>query len=88
MSKRDKYVQEIAKTTFVSGLTTSMVTNELGARALRKILMNKGIITCDEWADAIKSVTESFVSLHTENFEDLYEPDFIDFVSTEDKIHK
>lgn len=88
MSKRDKYVQELAKTTFVAGLTSSMVSNELCARALLKILMDKGIVTNDEWIAAIKSVTESFVSRHIYDFEDLYEPDFISFVPAEDKTRK
>lgn len=88
MSKRDNYVKELANTNFVSGLTTSMFANELGARALLKILMDKGLITNDDWVNAIKSVTESFVSLHTQDFDDLYEPDFIDFVQPKDKTHK
>lgn len=79
MTKRDKYVQELAKTTFVSGLTTSMVARELGARALLKILMDKGIVTLEEWTDAIQFMTERFVDLHVHDFDDFYEPDFLDF---------
>lgn len=79
MNKHDKYVSEMAKTPVVLGVTTSIVANELGARALAKILMDKGIITSDEWRDALQFMTERFVDLHMDGiFEPEYEPDFID----------
>lgn len=88
MSKRDNYVKELAKTNFVTGLTTSMVGNELCAKALLRILLDKKIITYEEWVNAIKLETEAFVSTHTHHFEDLSEPDFIDFIQPEEKTHK
>lgn len=83
MTKREKYIQEISKTNFVSGLTASMVGNELCAKALLKILIEKGIITSDEWCSAVQFMTEQFVEQHTHDFDDLFEPDFLDFTPTD-----
>jgi hypothetical protein len=85
MTKQEKYVRELSKTNFVTGLTTSMVADEIGARALLKILMDKGIVTLEEWNDAIQFMTEQFISQHTHNFDDLAEPDFLDFTPTDKK---
>lgn len=84
MSKRDQYVKALSKTNFVSGLTTSIVAEELGARALLKILMDKGIISLEEWNDAVQFVTERFVDLHTHDFDESTEPDFLDFTKKEE----
>lgn len=83
MTKHEKYIKELAKTTFVSSLTTSMVGKELCAKALLQILLDKGIITYDEWIDAMRAQTEHFVKVNSEGFEELYEPDFISFVPDE-----
>ena len=79
MTKRDKYIEELSKTNFVTGLTSSMVANELGARALLKILIDKGVITHEEWVSAITDVTERFVDLHVQEYDEEYEPDFLNF---------
>lgn len=71
MDKRDEYIRKMANTNFVNGLTASMFVHELGARALLNILLEKGIITLDEWMRAIGDVTEKFVELHTEDNFDL-----------------
>lgn len=74
MDKRDEYVHKMANTNFVNGLTASMFVHELGARALLNILLEKEIITWDEWVQAIGEVTEKFVDLHTEdNFDTRYD---------------
>ncbi|PYG86707.1 hypothetical protein LY28_02733 [Ruminiclostridium sufflavum DSM 19573] len=79
MTKHEKYIQELSKTNFVTGLTSSIFANEIGARALLKILMDKGIITLEEWNNAIHFVTERFVDLHVHDYDELSEPDFLDF---------
>ncbi len=79
MTKRDKYIEELSKTNFVTGLTSSMVANELGARALLQILIDKGVITHEEWVSAITDVTERFVDLHVHEYDEEHEPDFLDF---------
>lgn len=79
MTKRDKYVKELSKTNFVTDLTSSMFAHELGARALLKILIDKGLITHEEWISAITDVTERFVDLHVQEYDEEYEPDFLDF---------
>ena len=79
MTKHDKYVKEIAKTPAILGITTSMVAQELGARALAKILMEKGVFTYDEWREALQFMSERFVDIHIDGiFEEEYSPDFID----------
>lgn len=80
MDKYEKYIKEMAQTPVVQGITTSIVANELGARAILKILMDKGIVTNEEWINAIQFYTERFVDLHASDaYDDPYEPDFIDF---------
>lgn len=79
MTKRDKYIKEMANTPAIMGITTSIVANELCARAVLKILMDKGIVTGEEWRDAIQFMTERYVDLHMDGiFEEEYEPDVID----------
>ena len=78
-SQRDKFVEEIAKTTFVEGLTTSIFANEFGARVLLKILMDKGIVTPEEWASACKEVNQWFVDLHTLEYDEEHQPQNLDF---------
>lgn len=78
-SQRDKFVEEIAKTPFVEGLTTSIFANEFGARVLLKILMDKGIVTPEEWASACKEVNKWFVDLHTLEYDEDCQPQKLDF---------
>ncbi len=78
-SQRDKFVEEIAKTPFVEGLTTSIFANEFGARVLLKILMDKGIVTPEEWASACKEVNQWFVDLHTLEYDEEHQPQNLDF---------
>ena len=78
-SQRDKFVEEIAKTPFVEGLTTSIFANEFGARVLLKILMDKGIVTPEEWASACKEVNQWFVDLHTLEYDEEHHPQNLDF---------
>lgn len=56
-----------------------MFAHELGARALLKILIDKGVITHEEWVSAITDVTERFVDLHVREYHEEHEPDFLDF---------
>ena len=78
-SQRDKFVEEIAKTPFVEGLTTSIFANEFGARVLLKILMDKGIVTPEEWASACKEVNQWFVDLHTLEYDEEHQPQNLGF---------
>lgn len=79
MTKREKYVKEMSKTAVISGVTTSIVANEIGARALAKLLIEKGLISDVEWREALQFMTERFVDLHIDGiFEEDYEADFID----------
>lgn len=78
-SQRDKFVEEIAKTPFVAGLTTSIFANEFGARVLLKILMDKGIITNEEWVAGCIEMNKIFVDLHTHDYDEQYEPCTLDF---------
>ena len=78
-SQRDKFVEEIAKTPFVEGLTTSIFANEFGARVLLKILMDKGIVTPEEWASACEEVNQWFVDLHTLEYDEEHQPQNLDF---------
>ena len=78
-SQRDKFVEEIAKTPFVEGLTTSIFANEFGARVLLKILIDKGIVTPEEWASACKEVNQWFVDLHTLEYDEEHQPQNLDF---------
>ena len=78
-SQRDKFVEEIAQTPFVEGLTTSIFANEFGARVLLKILMDKGIVTPEEWASACKEVNQWFVDLHTLEYDEEHQPQNLDF---------
>ena len=85
MTKRDKYIKEMSKTPAIEGITTGIVANELCARATLKILMDKGIVTGEEWRDAIQLITERYVDLHIDGiFEEKYEPDFISFLPDEE----
>lgn len=68
MTDREKYVKTIAETNFTVNLTSAMFAHELGARAILKILMDKKIISLEEWNDAIGLFTEQFVDLHVEDF--------------------
>lgn len=67
-TQRDKFVEEIAKTPFVEGLTTSIFANEFGARVLLKILMDKGIVTNEEWVAGCLEMNKVFVDLHTQEY--------------------
>ena len=78
-TQRDKFVEEIAKTPFVEGLTTSIFANEFGARVLLKILMDKGIVTNEEWVAGCLEMNKVFVDLHTQEYDEEFEPVSLDF---------
>lgn len=79
MTKREKYIKEMSETNFVSGLTTAMYANEIGARVLTELLIEKGIFTYEEWLAAMKRMTERFVDLHVHDYDEHYEPDYLNF---------
>lgn len=78
-TQRERFVEQIAKTPFVEGLTTSIFANEYGARVLLKILMDKGIITTEEWVSGCLEMNKTFVDLHTQEYDERFEPDLLDF---------
>lgn len=78
-TQRDKFVEQIAKTPFVEGLTTNIFANEFGARVLLNILIKKGIITNEEWVAGCLEMNKIFVDLYTQDYDETYEPDFLDF---------
>lgn len=80
-TQRDKFVEEIAQTPFVENLTMSIFSHEYGARVLLKILMDKGIITTSEWMSACLEVNKWFVSLHTQDYDEDWEPPYLDFTT-------
>ncbi len=83
-TQRDKFVEEIAKTPFVAGVTTNIFANEYGARVLLKILMDKGIITNEEWVAGCREMNKIFVDLHTHDYDEAYEPNFLNFTPEEE----
>lgn len=81
MTKKEKYQEFMQHTALTGSITSSLVAHELLARAILKILMDKKIINMEEYMKAMIEVTGWFVDLHTHNFVDANEPNYLDLTS-------
>lgn len=62
----------------------AQVANEFGARVLLKILMDKGIVTNEEWVAGCLEMNKVFVDLHTQEYDEEFEPVSLDFTPEEE----
>ena len=77
--KKEKYIDFMSKTPLIDELTTKISVNELYARALAKVLIDKGLIDGIELHKACSYINRKFVEQSLEGFDESNVPDFVDF---------
>ncbi len=77
--KKEKYVDFMSKTPLINELTTKLCANELYAKALAKVLIDKGIISGTELQEACSYINRKFIEQTLGELDESNVPDFVDF---------
>jgi len=77
--KRQKYIDFMSKTPIIDEITTKICANELYARAIAKVLIDKGIIVGTELQEACSYINRRFVEQTLDELDESNVPDFVDF---------